>query len=138
MRYIVLDRRARLIKQAGNTLTITTANVVLAYTGGVFTASSLTVKPAAGATGLGAKFSGWHPTKRNDANLLGTIKSLDEVGVESLNCTENNGVHVHGESLHCEWGLVSKDGWSVVDDTENWALTEGVGDIRTPVHPPPT
>lgn len=78
-----------------------------------------------GATGLAAKFDGWHPTKRNDANLLGTIKSLDQIGVETLNCTQNNGTHVHGESLHCEWGLVSRDGWSVVDDSDNWGLTEG-------------
>ena len=32
---------------------------------------------------------------------------------------------MHGESLHCEWGLVSRDGWSVVDDSDNWGLTEG-------------
>jgi hypothetical protein len=32
---------------------------------------------------------------------------------------------VHDESLHCEWGLVSRSGWAVVDDTTNWGLTKG-------------
>lgn len=32
---------------------------------------------------------------RNDGNLLGTIKSLDMLGVQTLNCTENAGQMVH-------------------------------------------
>ena len=32
---------------------------------------------------------------RNDGNLLGTIKSLDLLGVQTLNCTENAGQKVH-------------------------------------------
>jgi alpha-glucosidase (family GH31 glycosyl hydrolase) len=34
-------------------------------------------------------------------------------------------MQVHGEKLHCAWGLVSRSGWSVVDDSVNWALTKG-------------
>ena len=88
-------------------------------------------------------------------NLLGTIRSLDKLGAQSLNCTLNAKVAVHGpllhvapfphsadqplpvavsdvlarratdEGLHCEWGLASRDGWSLVDDSTNWALTPG-------------
>ncbi len=60
----------------------------------------------------------------NNGNLLGTIKSLDELNVISLNCTENANVQVHDEVLHCEWGLISQEGWSFVDDSQNYALDE--------------
>ena len=48
-------------------------------------------------------------------------------GVQTLNCTEieKHHVTVHGESLHCQWGLVSRDGWALVDDSDNWGLTAG-------------
>jgi len=52
--------------------------------------------------------------------LLGTIKSLDELDVITLNCTQNANTQVHDESLHCAWGLISRDGWAIVNDTENW------------------
>ena len=32
---------------------------------------------------------------------------------------------VHDEELHCEWGLISRAGWAVVDDTTNYGLTPG-------------
>ena len=31
---------------------------------------------------------------------------------------------VHGEGLHCEWGLVSRQGWALVDDSANYALSD--------------
>jgi alpha-glucosidase (family GH31 glycosyl hydrolase) len=58
-------------------------------------------------------------------NLLGTIRSLDMLGAQTLNCTHNEKIAVHSEGLHCEWGLISRDGWALVDDTDNWALTKG-------------
>lgn len=66
----------------------------------------------------GTKVS-WTPGMPATGNLLGTIRSLDEIsGSISLNCTVNGKVIVHGEGLHCAWGLVSRDGWSVLDDTD--------------------
>ena len=53
----------------------------------------------------------------------GTIRSLDQVAVVPLNCTIIENVQEHNESLHCEWGLVSREGWAIVDDHENYALT---------------
>lgn len=38
---------------------------------------------------------GWSFGMYPDGNLLGTIKSLDELGVETLNCTQNAGQMVH-------------------------------------------
>lgn len=63
-----------------------------------------------------------HYGQENYGNLLGTIKSLDELGVISLNCTEIAGKKVHDELLHCEWGLISRLGWNVINDTTNWVL----------------
>jgi alpha-glucosidase (family GH31 glycosyl hydrolase) len=54
-------------------------------------------------------------------NLLGTIKSLDLQNAISLNCAEIQNVTANGESLHCEYGLVSRDGWALVDDSDNYA-----------------
>lgn len=69
-------------------------------------------------------FQSWYYGQANSGNLLGTIKSLDGLGVVSLNCTENANIIVHDEVLHCEWGLISQKGWSLVDDTPNYALDE--------------
>lgn len=103
-------------------LSIQTEDLLLSYTiGEPFSSKTLVVKSTNGSSA----FSSWMPGMRNDGNLLGTIKSLDELGVQTLNCTLCANQKVHDESLHCEWGLISRDGWSIVDDTDNWALTPG-------------
>jgi hypothetical protein len=116
-------------------LKITTASVVLAYkVDSPFSASTLSVSPVASIKkkkqmmmqkkkGL-ADFDGWKYGDTNTGNLLGTIKSLDQLGVTSLNCTENANITVHGEKLHCAWGLISKDGWSLVDDSATVVLDD--------------
>eukprot|EP00005_Dracoamoeba_jomungandri_P001218 CAMPEP_0174251194 /NCGR_PEP_ID=MMETSP0439-20130205/1098_1 /TAXON_ID=0 /ORGANISM="Stereomyxa ramosa, Strain Chinc5" /LENGTH=818 /DNA_ID=CAMNT_0015331455 /DNA_START=326 /DNA_END=2782 /DNA_ORIENTATION=+ len=74
-------------------------------------------------------FSDWAYGMRNDGNLLGTIRSLDVLGSSdtvpiSLNCTTiaMKNYTVHGESLHCEWGLISRKGWAIVNDSTNYVL----------------
>ena len=67
--------------------------VVAAYSGGKFTSKSLHV------VGKGGAFKSWSPSMSNDGNLLGTIKSLDEIGPTSLNCTENAHIKVRFESF---------------------------------------
>lgn len=102
---------------ANGVLSIATHDLSLSYTTGQeFTGKSLSIKGSWGT---------WFPGMASAGNLLGTIKSLDQLGVTPLNCTLNKDIRVHDESLHCEWGLVSRDGWSVVDDSSNWALTTG-------------
>ena len=97
-----------------NVLTIETSELLLAYTiGSAFSATNLNVKGLDAASG----FKAWSPGDASTANLLGTIKSLDQIGPTSLNCTDNAHIRVHGESLHCTWGLISRDGWSVYDDS---------------------
>jgi len=60
----------------------------------------------------------------NPGNLLGTIRGQDGQAATDLNCTNNKGVQDNGEFNHCEWGLVSRDGWVVYDDSDN-AFTDG-------------
>lgn len=45
-------------------------------------------------------------------NLFGTIRTLDTLGPTNLNCTT-----FIDPDAHCEYGLVSMDGWAVVNDT---------------------
>ena len=46
--------------------------------------------------------------------FLDRFRTLDQTKVVSLNCTVNGGEKVHP---HCEFGLVSRSGWALVDDT---------------------
>jgi hypothetical protein len=98
-------------------VTIDTADVTLTYSGkGPFTESNLKVNGKHGA------FKQWAPGMANDGNLLGTIKSLDQIGPTSLNCTENAHIIIHEETLHCTWGLISRTGWSIYDDSNSPVL----------------
>jgi alpha-glucosidase (family GH31 glycosyl hydrolase) len=95
-------------------LTIATQSTTIQYTvGHVFSDTSLSAK---------GDFGTWTFGQASPGNLLGTIKSLDQLGPTSLNCTVNKNISVHGEDLHCAWGLISRDGWSVVDDGSTWLL----------------
>ncbi len=49
----------------------------------------------------------------------GAVRGLDGQGPTPLNCTQNAGIDDNGEFNHCEWGLVSRDGWVVYNDTLN-------------------
>ena len=53
----------------------------------------------------------WNYTSDVGRNLLGTIRTLDTLGPTNLNCTKFT------PEAHCEWGLVSRDGWAVLNDT---------------------
>lgn len=73
----------------------------------------------------GSAFQSWsfgQTSQLDGRNLLGTIRSLDNVGPISLNCTDTRNKEVHDESLHCEWGLVSRSGWAVFDDSDTRTL----------------
>ena len=59
-----------------------------------------------------------------------------------LNCTTNVGIKDNGEYNHCEWGLVSRNGWVVYDDTNNahtdendWWSTSGRATTAPPGPP---
>ena len=83
----------------GGWLTVATDKVTLRYkTGsGAFTAANLEVR----FTLNGAPVA-WHPGLEDTGNLLGTTRTLDGV---------------NGPATRLEPGLISRDGWVVVDDT---------------------
>lgn len=95
-------------------LTIATNKISLQYTIG--TSFSTTTLLATG------DFGKWHFGQASPGNLLGTIKSLDLLGPTSLNCTLNKNITVHDEDLHCAFGLISRDGWSIIDDSKTYVL----------------
>eukprot|EP00656_Telonema_subtile_P013176 TRINITY_DN16684_c0_g1_i3.p1 TRINITY_DN16684_c0_g1~~TRINITY_DN16684_c0_g1_i3.p1 ORF type:complete len:817 (-),score=152.03 TRINITY_DN16684_c0_g1_i3:124-2574(-) len=92
------------------------------YTGGAFTSSSLKVEPVSASA-----FKGWSFGDADQGNLLGTIKSLDLLGVTPLNCSLNSNISVHSEDLHCAYGVVSRTGWAVIDDSDTYALDSTTG-----------
>lgn len=101
-------------------ITLTTSALSLRYQTSEnkpFAADNLEIK----GTGLS---KAWVPGAANNGILPGTIRSLDEIETISLNCTTNANVTIHHESLHCEWGLVSRDGWVRIKDESNAFLEE--------------
>ena len=104
-------------------LVIETQALTIKYTvGKPLAPDTLTVTPSA--SNDGGAFRGWHYGQHDDQNLLGTIKSLDLLGPTTLNCSLNANITVHSEDLHCEYGLISRSGWAVVDDSDTYALDE--------------
>jgi alpha-glucosidase (family GH31 glycosyl hydrolase) len=108
--------------QSATQLQISTNSLQLTYTlGTAFSSSTLQI------SSLKKSFLPWSfrgSGVQSAQNLLGTIRSLDELGVNPLNCSFWYGRQVHSESLHCEWALISRDGWAVVDDSANWGLDQ--------------
>ncbi|HEX6880159.1 MAG TPA: TIM-barrel domain-containing protein, partial [Terriglobales bacterium] len=80
-------------------LTIRTANINLRYKvgGGKFTPESLNVTFA-----MKGKYATWRPGLADTGNLQGTTRTLDGV---------------RGSNTKLEPGLISRDGWVVVDDS---------------------
>lgn len=99
-------------------LTISTKYATLRYTvGQPFSAATLSVKSD------NQDFAwAWSFGDDNSGNLLGTIRGLDRQDATPLNCSLNARMDDNGEFNHCEWGLISRDGWSIVDDTRNFCL----------------
>lgn len=101
---------------ANGWLTVTTKYVTLTYqVNQVFASWTLKVTTTAGAT--------YAYGNTDNGNLFGTIKSLDELCTITLNCTQNANTYVHDESLHCAWGVISKSGWTTIDDSSNYIMS---------------
>ena len=105
--------------EAGGVLTIATAKVQLSYTvGAPFSAATLSAKSLDAASA----FTTWTYGDAFPGNLLGTIRGQDGQAATPLNCTVNRGTDDNGEFNHCEWGIVSRDGWTIYNDSINMAL----------------
>ena len=102
-------------------LTITTKQVTLKYQlNQGFASWSLSAKFASGQS--------WVYGDVDRGNLFGAIRSIDDSCILPLNCTENGNTYVRNELLHCGWGVVSRGGWTVVDDSGNYILSSVEGE----------
>jgi alpha-glucosidase (family GH31 glycosyl hydrolase) len=97
---------------ASGVLTITTAALTLRYEpsagtpGAGFQPSTLSITLADGRV--------WRSGDEPTGSLHGTIRTLDRVGkTVGLGCTQP----AYMNDSHCEEGVVSLDGWAVIDDT---------------------
>mmetsp|Transcript_9650 Transcript_9650/g.22029 ORF Transcript_9650/g.22029 Transcript_9650/m.22029 type:complete len:252 (-) Transcript_9650:164-919(-) len=121
-----LDKTMFTVSVDNDTLTLETDSLRLAYSiGEAFTYSTLSV------TGLDASsaFRKWHFGQTDHGNLLGTIRTLDQENLPPLNCSRlyKSTFDKCGwdqSDCACEWGVLSKDGWAVVDDSKNYALSD--------------
>ena len=92
------------VKRDGNRLTLKTAAVTLTYTDdkGPFTADNLRVSFK-----MKGKTVTWHPGLDDSGNLLGTARTLDGCsGPDHINYSDP-----------MEPGILSRDGWAVVDES---------------------
>ena len=99
------------VAQIGQGIVITTERVNLTYipgSAGFDTANQLTVVAVGDST-----FKTWNHGETSftdDMNLRGTYRTLDGKGVVPVDCKNS-------KLLHCEWGLMSRNGWALIDDT---------------------
>lgn len=96
-------------------LTVATRFFTLSYALGALSFTSATLNVT------GANFS-YHFGDVDHGNLFGTIRSLDQIDTISLNCSLIAHKTVHSESLHCRYGVASRGGFALIDDSENTML----------------
>ena len=90
------------VKRSGDGVTITTNALTLVYKGGEFTADNLQARFK-----LKGKTIVWHPGLEPTGNLMGTARTLDGCsGPDHLNYSDP-----------MELGILSRDGWAVVDES---------------------
>ena len=90
------------VKRSGEGVTIQTDALTLTYKGGPFTADNLQVRFK-----LNGKTVTWYPGLPADGNLMGTARTLDGCsGPDHINYSDP-----------METGLLSRDGWALVDES---------------------
>ena len=103
-RYLPVPRYSSAAKDG--VLTIKTGKLTLTYRGGRFSADNLSVKH-----GMGV----WRPGLSSTGNLKGTTRTLDGcLGFEQLSRRESE----------MEDGIVSRDGWALVDESQRHLFGE--------------
>ena len=88
--------------RSGDGVTIRTSAVTLTYKGGKFAEDNLSVSFK-----LNGKTVTWHPGMEDTGNLMGTARTLD-------GCTGPD--HINNNDP-MELGVLSRDGWAVVDES---------------------
>ena len=101
-------------KKAGDGVIIKTKSLILEYDGtGRFDENNLSVSFM-----LNGKKVLWHPGMDDSANLMGTARTLD--GCQGYDKINNNDP--------METGIVSRDGWAIVDESKRHILVKDSSD----------
>jgi alpha-glucosidase len=115
---------AHTVSDIDGVFTLSTSTVSLTFdhtdssSNTLFSPESLTVT----SLDTSSHFSSWSYGDENVNQLPGTIRTLDQTGVISLECSDIEDLIVADESYHCTMGLMSSSGHAVV-----------VNDVNTPL-----
>ena len=101
------------VRKRGKNVEVSTSKMILTYkmSSGKLSADNLTIKAADG-------FFTWKPGMQQKENLKGTFRTLD--GLEGDLQTETWVRDMQkGERRQFEDGILAKDGWTLIDESEN-------------------
>lgn len=97
------------VSKAGGILTISTSKITLTYKlgSGSFCKDNLNIHSTQECGGVVFE---WQPGKKDTANLMGTYRTLDKY----------NGKYKEGVEMPMEEGLLSRSGWTFIDDSNSY------------------
>ena len=101
------------VRKRGKNVDVTTSKMTLTYkmNSGKLTADNLTIKAADG-------FFTWKPGMKQKENLKGTFRTLDGLEGDLQTQTWVQDMK-QGEHRQFEDGVLAKDGWTLIDESEN-------------------
>lgn len=120
------------IKETPEDVVILTSKMSLSYKKGTgrFSENNLTVKSN---PSLGVPFT-WHPGDKQLNNLGGTYRTLDGYDGSKYYSWEHNKPG-QGQELPLEEGILARDGWTLIDDSEGLLFDADVNDLSNPELP---
>ncbi len=106
------------VSKAGRNVKITTSKMILTYKkgSGKFTDKNLEIKALDG-------FFTWKPGMKQKANLKGTFRTLDGLDGD-LQTQEWVSDMKKGETRQFEDGILAKDGWTLIDESESYLFDD--------------
>ncbi len=101
------------VRKKGKTVEVVTSKMTLSYKTGTgrFTDANMTIKAADG-------FFTWKPGMKQKENLKGTFRTLDGLEGDLQTQTWVQDMK-QGERRRFEDGVLAKDGWTLIDESEN-------------------
>eukprot|EP00730_Choanoeca_flexa_P018172 TRINITY_DN8821_c0_g1_i3.p1 TRINITY_DN8821_c0_g1~~TRINITY_DN8821_c0_g1_i3.p1 ORF type:complete len:974 (+),score=222.76 TRINITY_DN8821_c0_g1_i3:82-3003(+) len=115
----------------GSVHVITTQDLVLTFDtdsryNGTITPDNLAIKILTPSYANPAGNNTWHAFDPDTGNLYGTFHTLDgSNGWQEMNCSRIAPWHGDGPSHHCVMGLISTQGWAILDDSRSPLMTNG-------------
>ena len=106
------------VRSAGKKVVITTSKMILTYNKGTgkFTKDNLEIKATDG-------FFTWKPGMKQKENLKGTFRTLDGLDGDVQTQTWVSDMK-KGEIRQFEDGILAKDGWTLIDESENFLFDD--------------